>query len=164
MSAPAGELERMGVPRGDVILSTNLKLRGDGCRVRPAHARRSGRGGVLARRQEQRCIAIDHYDKVEHNIAAIAATIDAMRAIERHGGAQILDRAFAGFTALPAPAAARTWREVLEIAPGVRPTLDEVQQAYRRLASTAHPDKGGSDAAMSELNAARAQAEEALRG
>jgi hypothetical protein len=159
------ELGRMGVSRRDVILSTNLKLRGDGL---PLSAQRMpddpGAAVYWHGGREHRCLAIDHYDKVEHNIAALAATIEAMRAIERHGGAQILDRAFSGFTALPAPGAARTWREVLEIPPGVKPTLDEIQQAYRSLASKAHPDKGGSDAAMSELNAARAKAEEALRG
>jgi hypothetical protein len=59
-------------------------------------------------------MAIDQYDRVEHNLAAIAATLDAMRAIKRHGGAEILDRAFTGFTALPAPmAGGKPWRQVL---------------------------------------------------
>jgi len=50
-------------------------------------------------------MAIDIYDTVAGNLAAVAATLDAMRAIERHGGAQILKRAFQGFKALPSSTA-----------------------------------------------------------
>lgn len=64
-------------------------------------------------------MAIDQYYRVEENLAAIAATLDAMRAIERHGGAQILDRASTGFAALQAPmAVARSWREMFGFALG----------------------------------------------
>jgi hypothetical protein len=86
-----------------------------------------------------------------------------MRAIERHGGAQILDRAFTGFTALPAPTAKRHWREVFGYTaiPGV--TRAMLRATYRRLASERHPDRaGGSDAAMSELNVALAEAEKEI--
>lgn len=48
-------------------------------------------GGVavywLTSTGETKCIAIDRYDRVADNLAAVAATLDAMRAIERHGGA-----------------------------------------------------------------------------
>jgi len=54
-------------------------------------------------------MAIDRYSTVEGNLAAIAATLDAMRAIERHGATVILERTFADFMALPAPVAAREW-------------------------------------------------------
>ncbi len=57
-----------------------------------------------------RVIAIDIYDRAADNLAAIAATIEAMRAIDRHGGATILNRAFTGFTALPPPA--DCWKEL----------------------------------------------------
>ena len=43
------------------------------------------------------------------------------------------------------------------------PTRDDVEKAYRRLASLRHPDKGGSDAAMAELNRARDEALEAIK-
>lgn len=39
---------------------------------------------------------------------------------------------------------------------------DEARSAYRRAAAVAHPDKGGSDAQMAELNRAWARAQEAL--
>jgi hypothetical protein len=109
--------------------------------------------------EQDRCMAIDRYTKVEQNIAALAATIEAMRAIERHGGAVIMDRAFTGFTALPAPIVAgmkRPWREVLRLNGAA--TLAEVNAAYRLLAAVYHPDRGGTDAKMAELNAARDEA------
>jgi len=65
----------------------------------------------------RRAMATDLYSTVADNLAAIAATLDAMRAIERHGGAQILDRAFTGFAALDAPAAKRHWRDVIKVGP-----------------------------------------------
>lgn len=105
----------------------------------------------------RRCIAVDQYTTVEDNIAAIAATLDAMRAIERHGGAAILERAFTGFTALPAPGqgAQREWSDVLGV-DRATVTREGCKQAYRRLASKFHPDKPeGSHAAMAELNAAQ---------
>jgi hypothetical protein len=111
-------------------------------------------------------MAIDIYDRVADNLAAVAATLDAMRAIERHGGAAILERAFTGFTALPAPIVAgmkRPWRDVLQLGP--KPPLHDVHGAYRRLASAHHPDReGGSDAKMAELNAARDEALKEIQG
>lgn len=155
------QLARMGLSRDDVVISTNLPLRMDG-EVR-GDARAPADPGVAVYWQEphgeRRVMAIDQYSLVQDNLAAIAATLDAMRAIERHGGAVILERAFTGFTALPAPTAARTWREVLgfERHP-VMPSAELIRERYRSRASSAHPDKGGSDAEMAELNAARDQA------
>jgi hypothetical protein len=86
-------------------------------------------------------------------LAAIAATLDAMRAIERHGGAAILDRAFTGFTALPSPE--QPWQTLgLDTS---RPTKDQVEDAYRRLAMRHHPDRGGDASEMARINRARDQ-------
>src|SRR5690606_35776982 len=91
----------------------------------------------------RRVLAIDQYDRVADNLAAIAATLDALRAVERHGGARILERAFTGFTALPQPGAAapRTWRQVFGVPDGRRLNLESLRQLYRRLASENHPDR-----------------------
>lgn len=163
------ELERIGVGEADVVISTNMELRLDGL---PRSDRSApGDPGVAVywrtKKKEDRVMAIDQYTRVADNLAAIAATLEAMRAIERHGGAAILDRAFTGFTALPAPIVAgmkRPWREVLEY--GNSPATEEaINRHFRILASTAHPDKGGSARAMAELNAARDEAlEEIGRG
>lgn len=152
-----GELERMGVKDHDVVISTNLKLRLDGWP-------RSDQGnpadpGVAVywrdRRGETRCMAIDRYVRVADNIAAISATLEAMRAIERHGGASILDRAFTGFAALPAPASAEAWHVVFGV-PAHMPT-DQVREAYRRARRTAHPDGGGSAESFETVQRAWAQ-------
>src|SRR6185437_2928884 len=81
-----------------------------------------------------RCMAIDRYSRVPDNLAAIAATLDAMRAIERHGGAEILDRAFTGFVALPAP---EQWFTILGVSANA--TAEEIKLAHRRLIA-AHPE------------------------
>jgi len=159
------ELGRMGIDRQDVVISTNLTLRLDGLPRSGQAAPRDAGAAVywwdnLA--GARRVMAIDQYYRVEENLAAIAATLDAMRAIERHGGAQILDRAFTGFTALPAPSSTKPWREVMIFGEST-PTVEQLRQRYRELARTRHPDRaGGSDAAMSELNVALRQAEEEI--
>jgi hypothetical protein len=156
------ELARMGVDRQDIVISTNVRTRLDGL-PRSGDRKPDDPGAAVyweTRKHDRRVMAIDRYTDVADNLAAIAATLDAMRAIERHGGAQILDRAFTGFVALPAPGAKRGWRDVLGLHPATNQTAESVNAAYRRLASEFHPDRGGNHQAMAELNAAR---EEALR-
>lgn len=152
------ELERLGVTEADVVISTNLQTRLDGM-PRSDQAQPADPGVCVywqRGKKPMQCMAIDRYDKVADNLAAVAATLEAMRAIERHGGAAILDRAFTGFTALPAPIVAgmtRPWWEVLGVPRDA--TKDQINIAYRRLASDAHPDKGGTAERMAEINRAR---------
>lgn len=153
------ELERMGMERQDVVISTNIELRADGL---PRGDRRApddpGVSVYWRKGKETRCMAIDRYDRVEDNLAAVAATLDAMRAIERHGGATILDRAFQGFTALAAPTA---WWQTLGLT-GPDVTRDQIEGAHRRLIMTHHPDRGGDTERASAINRARDQGLEAL--
>lgn len=140
------ELQRMGIPRDDCVISTNLILRLDGL-PRGTQGRPTDPGAAVYWEDfgARRVMAIDQYSTVEDNLAAIAATLDAMRAIERHGGAVILERAFTGFAALPPPGAVvtRDWWDVLECP---RSASREVILAnYRRLRSDWHPDKRGGD-------------------
>lgn len=157
------ELSRFGIGREDIVISTNLKTRLDGLPRSDQKAPHDPGAAVYweTRKGQRKVMAIDQYLKVADNLAAIAATLDAMRAIERHGGAQILDRAFTGFTALPAPGAVRHWREVLGVGPLER-DMAVIRLAFKRAASSAHPDKGGSHQAMTDLNAALAAAEKEL--
>lgn len=136
------ELRALGVERSAVILSTNLLLRNDG-EPRSGQREPDDPGAAIywtrTKAEGQRCMAIDQYDRVADNLAAIAATLGAMRAIERHGGAEILDRAFTGFAALPAPENAPTgWWSVLGVERTA--TMDEIRTAYRTLAKKYHPD------------------------
>ena len=146
------ELERLGVKRDDLVISTDIPTRLDGL---PRSDRSVADPGVAVywrKGKDTRCMAIDRYDRVADNLAAIAATLEAMRAIERHGGAEILDRAFTGFVALPAPV---QWWQVLGVAENA--TGEEIDAAWRRLAARHHPDRGGDNAQMARINAARDQ-------
>jgi hypothetical protein len=158
------ELQRLGVLDGDSIISTNLQVRLDGL-PRSGQAQPNDPGvAVYWQRpgEGMKVMAIDIYDRVEHNIAAIAATLEAMRAIERHGGAMILERAFTGFDALPAPGGtvARGWRDVLGVNGATK--LEDVKPAYLRLRSIHHPDKGGSAEMFNAVQIAYDQARQEL--
>lgn len=147
-----GEIERM---RGRLpVISTNLELRGDGrpySKQRPIHD--NGVAVYFTWRDRQLVFACDRWDRIEHNMRAIAKTIDALRGIERWGSTDLMERAFTGFEALPAP---EQWFHVLGVSDGAG--RDEISRAYREAAQKAHPDKGGSEAAMMRLNAARSHA------
>lgn len=147
------ELERMGVKEDDIIISTNVPLRLDGM---PRSDQEPGDPGAAVywqkKGQQMRCMAIDQYWRVADNLAAIAATLDAMRAIERHGGAEILNRAFLGFAALPEKAT-QAWRETLGI--GERATIDVVEDRFRALAKMHHPDQGGNREEFEKIVQAR---------
>jgi hypothetical protein len=153
------ELRRMGIRDDDIVISTNLQLRLDGLpksgQAQPADP---GASVYWRTKGQQRCMAVDQYDRVEHNLAAIAATLDAMRAIKRHGGAEILDRAFTGFAALPPPiTGARPWRDVLGVAFDERDAV-RITECYRICRSKAHPDKGGTSEAFQAVDRAYEQA------
>ncbi|MCD6674897.1 MAG: DnaJ domain-containing protein [Burkholderiaceae bacterium] len=144
----------------NVVISTNIPLRRDGLPL--ANQRKPDDVGVavyFTYKQQQRCFACDRWDKIEDNMQAIAKTIDALRGIARWGTGDMLDAAFTGFAALPAPGAAREWWEVLGVARTA--SIDEARAAYRRAASEAHPDRGGDDARMAEVNRAWQQAQDA---
>jgi len=150
------ELTAIKVRHGEFVISTNLELRNDGL---PRSGQRMPEDPGVAvywnHKGKQQVMAIDLYDRVQDNMAAIAASINALRAIERHGGAQILDRAFEGFVALAAPAPFDAWKE-LGLKPGA--TKDEVEAAFRAQAKKRHPDAGGSTEAFQRLERARREA------
>lgn len=100
----------------------------------------------------QICIPVDRYTTVEANLQAIHHIIEARRIELRHGTLALIRATFTGFAALPSPSG-RPWREVLGLNGSA--TVDDVRRAYRVLAADRHPDHGGSNAAMAELNRAR---------
>jgi hypothetical protein len=149
------ELERIGVDLSTVIVSTNLptNLRG----LPQANQGEPSDPGVAVywtHKKKPQCMAIDRYFRVADNIAAVAATLYAMRAIERHGGAQIMERVFIGFAQLPVNSSP-PWRDVLQFHAAGKVSLDMVQTAYRALAAKRHPDVGGSEESFTELVQAR---------
>ncbi len=157
------ELSRMGVSDNDVIISHNVKPH-----IMDSQGSNVSDPGVAVywstKGKPQRVIALDRYRNVADNLAAAAATLEAMRAIDRHGGAVVMDRAFEGFAALPPPSSQRDWWIVLDVRRDATP--EQIKDAWRVLVAKHHPDKpGGSHDAVAEINTARdkALAERTLR-
>src|SRR4029077_9617164 len=127
----------LGVREGDAIISTDSKVRIDGL---PYSGQREPENPGVAvywkrgKELQPKAMAIDQYTRVADNLAAIAATLSAIRAIERHGGAIIMERAFLGFQCLPMP---NTWRSILHFSDDSNPTLSAVKEQFRHLAKDA---------------------------
>lgn len=108
---------------------------------------------------ESICIPVDCYTSPEENLQAIYHVIEARRTELRHGTLHLVKATMRGFKALPPPPgkkAPRPWTDVLGVP--VRATKDQIEQAYKVKAKKAHPDAGGSDEAMAELNQAKQEA------
>ncbi|TDR94166.1 J domain-containing protein [Enterovirga rhinocerotis] len=151
------EASRLGSRSWETVLSTNFRLTAGGDPT-AAKGRPIDEGVALYMRRNGRpyVMACDRYVRAEENMRSLTLAIAAMRQLERHGGGIMMERAFAGFAALPPPGG-RPWHEVLGVSPAA--SLHEVEAVFRRLAAIHHPDVGGSAGAMAELNAARAQAQ-----
>lgn len=140
----------------ELTLSTNHELRADG---RPRRDRGAPSDPAVAFFFEldgaPHVLACDRWNTVADNIAAIAAHIEALRGQERWGVAD-MKQAFAGHAALPGPShgeQVEPWWEVLGI--DRRSDAEIIRAAWRRHASRAHPDAGGTDAEMARINLAR---------
>lgn len=161
ISRVMAELRALRIGDNDVVISTNLVTRLDG--LPRSDQREPHDPGVAVywedREKKMRVVAIDHYDRVADNLAAVAATLESLRAIERHGGARILERAFTGFDALPPPKS--PW-EILGCS-DVHATEESIQAAFKSRARSSHPDAGGSENAFHELTVARDKALEIIR-
>jgi hypothetical protein len=102
------------------------------------------------------CIPVDRYATLADNLQAIHHIIEARRVELRHGSLQLIRATFTGFTALPPPNAAYSWRMVLDC--GREATLADAERKYREKARKAHPDNGGSHSDMARLNQAITEA------
>ncbi|MCW5695842.1 MAG: J domain-containing protein [Bauldia sp.] len=133
------------------VLSSNLELRLNGL---PRSSQREpddpGVAVYFERGGKQMVFACDRWDRAQDNIRAITKTIEAIRGIERWGASELMERAFSAFSALPPP---RSPWDILGVPRGS--SAEAVKAAFRAKAAAAHPDTGGSTAAMAELNAAR---------
>lgn len=136
---------------GPVVISTNFEPDRHG---RPVEGRRrpddQGVAIYFDLAGEQMAMACDRYVRAEENMRSLTLAIEAMRQLDRHGGGHMMRRAFQGFAALPSP---RSHWDVLGLKPGALPA--DVSAAFKEKALAAHPDRGGSSAAMTEVLAAR---------
>jgi len=155
------ELKLLGASK--VVISSNVPIRNDGLPYASESKRRYDDPGVAVYfmlKGKQLSMARDKYYTPWENIRSLVLTIDGLRSMERHGGSTMMDRAFSGFTALPKPGGAEWW-EVLQVPRASSRAIVEVK--FRELARERHPDQGGSDDQMAELNRARAQALQEVR-
>lgn len=144
-----------------IVLSTNIPIRNDGFPYSDLARRRIDDPGVAVYfqyRGKQRVLACDRWRSTVENLHALELTVDAMRGLERWGASSILERAFTGFTALPAP---EQWFDVLGIAPNA--SIEQAECEYRERMKSAHPDRGGSDGRAAKLNWAIEQARRELQ-
>lgn len=145
----------------NVVISSNVPVRNDGLPYASESKRRYDDPGVavyFTLKGKPLSMARDKYWTPWENIRSLVLTIDGLRSMERHGGSTMMDRAFSGFTALPKPSGANWW-EVLKLPrSGNAPTRETIIARHRELARQRHPDVGGSDHQMAELNRARDQA------
>lgn len=147
------ELEKLRVDK--VIISSNHppNLRGQMVESRTAVADEAVAVYFRYKKRDM-VMACDRYETAAGNMRSLGLAIDAMRQLERHGGGTMMERAFEGFVALPAPE--RHWTAVLGVE--LDTPLAQVEDAYKRLARKYHPDNGGSPEKMTELNVARDRA------
>lgn len=150
------ELEKLGASH--VVLSSWLELRLDG-KPRGDKARYPipdpGVAVFFQLRGRRMVLARDAYTTVADNTWGVLMALTYLRGLERHGGAEMMERSFEGFAALPSADMVACFATL-----GVRAdaTEDEINAAFRDLARKAHPDTGGSTEAMTRLAAARDQA------
>lgn len=139
------------------VLSTNVALRRDGVlyavRTEPDDP---GVAIYFERNGRPMAFSCDRWDRVRDNVQAVRHTIAALRGLDRWGTGDMVEAAFTGFEALPAP----DWRGDLGLSP--ESTLDDAETAYRKRARSAHPDAGGSADAMARLNSAVSRARQEL--
>jgi hypothetical protein len=151
------ELEKLRA--STIVISTNLPLRNDGFPRAEAARMRVDDPGVaiyFALKKRPMVMACDRYDAPSANLRSVGLAIEAMRQLERHGGGAMMEKAFEGFAALPAPM--DCWQVL-----GIPANSDRamIEATFRSLAQQHHPDRGGSTAKMAEINQAR---EAALKG
>lgn len=158
------EIKRLGAR--DLVVSSNIPVRKDGLFYTDWMNRRIDDPGVaiyFKYKGKDVAMCCDQYLKIWENVYALGKSIEAMRALERYGVSEFLERAFTGFAELP-PIVSQTQKteqtiwEILGLN-GKPLTLEDVKAAYREKAKVLHPDMPTGDAdKFRELNSAYEQA------
>ena len=162
-----------------VVITSDLPTRSDGLPYASSTCNDPGIAVYWVEKGRERVIACDRWRKIDLNLRAIEMSIEAMRGLDRWGASEMVERAFAGFAALPAaggtsvesPEVAavviRSWQGVFEVQPLVDilspvDLLAVVRARHRDMIKKHHPDLGGDAEIAIELNAALAAAEQEL--
>lgn len=155
-----------------LVVSSWLAVRRDGMAYADQARRQIPDPGIavyFTKGNRQMVMARDAYRTPMDNLRSIGLAVEHLRALERHGGSTMMDRAFEGFAALPPPAdmvKERPWREVLGMGEMTGPNdlmLTLAEGIYRKKAKNSHPDTAGGDHdAMAELTRAIEEARREL--
>ncbi len=134
------ELRLLGAT--DLVISSNLqqKVRGDGF-YSGQRVEDNGIAIYFNLKGDNKVMACDKWDRVEHNLWALALSIKAIRGLERWGGSEFLDGLFTGFKALPAGSG---MPQTINYFEGID-NLDDLKAKYREYARLYHPDRPDGD-------------------
>jgi DnaJ-like protein len=139
----------------DLILSTNVQLKRDGMPYANWKTPDDNGAAVYFKRKgKELCFACDCWVKLTDNLHAINLTIGALRGIARWGTGDMMEAAFTGFMALPAPGQSSGDSPWTILGVAVNATEEQISEAYRTLAKKAHPDAGGSHEAFNRIKTA----------
>ena len=135
------QIERLGGM--NIVISSNLETRRDGLPY--ANCKEPKDAGVAIYfhyKRKAMVFACDKWETTTENIRAIGKTIEAIRGIERWGSSEMMEQAFQGFKALPAPKHTN-WRSIFNFDQNSSPTAKELKRSFRGRAMEEHPDHGG---------------------
>lgn len=160
-------LQKLGAD--NIEVTSHMPVRQDGL-PRADQARRSmidnGVSIYFMMGKRHMVMARDAYDSAFDNFHSLTMALEYLQGLERHGGATMMERAFEGFAALPAPNGIgfqKTWRELLGFPPDAHPTIKEAHANYRervrRVGAHGNPDL---DFGIFDLNRAVAEARKEL--
>jgi len=148
------ELHRLGAT--DIVVSTNVPVKADGLLY--ADNKRLDDPGIavyFTYKKKKFVMARDGFTSVAGNLRSLGLAIDGMRQLDRHGGRFMLEKAFEGFLALAPPNWKKPWCQVFSVKPEWQ---GDITALYREKARERHPDAGGNDTLMAELNVAYKEA------
>jgi hypothetical protein len=152
------ELRLLGAT--DVIVSSNIPTKSSGLPY--SQSRLIDDPGIAVYftfKKKKLMMARDGFTSPAANIRSLTLAIKGLRDMERHGGSFMLEKAFTGFLAIAPPDWKKPWREVFGVKPDWR---GDITALFREKARNCHPDAGGNDALMAELNVAFAEAKREL--
>ncbi|MEO1331675.1 MAG: hypothetical protein AAFW46_18670, partial [Pseudomonadota bacterium] len=130
------ELERIGAKE----ISISMNLTGGSLSSQRKRVADPGVAIYFQRRGQPVAMAQDRFESVAGNARSLTLALQAMRSLERHGGGLIADRAFEGFTGLPAVSGAQKtsqlrWWEVLGVSRAA--PLGAIRGAWKQQTSEA---------------------------
>jgi hypothetical protein len=155
------ELRLLGATK--VVVSSNIPTRGNGLPY--AEYRLIDDPGIACYfwiKGRPLVMARDGFISPAGNVRSLTLAIEGLRQLERHGGSVMLERAFEGFLAIAPPDHKKPWRQVFGLTPDWRGSISQVTALFRAKAKDRHPDAGGSDTLMAELNIALREARDEL--